>query len=301
MKPVNVVENSTGLAVLVEELTAHEHIAVDTESNSFYAYFERVCLIQISTGEEDYIIDPVVVKDLSPLGKVFESPEIEKIFHAAPNDVLGLKRDFQFQFRNVFDTAVSCKLLGYKHLGLARIIERHFGVALNKKRWQRCDWGKRPLKPEQIDYARMDTHFLIPLRHRLAEDLASLDLSDMAKVASEKACQQEVPGKSFQPEGYIQISGAKSLDDVGKRVLKGLYLYRDQVARRRNRAPFRIISNETLLRLSTHRPKDLKGIAEIKGLPRSYNHGPGAHRLLKLIKKNEDHEGPVPLLIEDRS
>ena len=111
----------------MRQLSNAPHIAIDTESNSFYAIFERICLIQVSTTERDYILDPLALKDLEALGTILEDPKIEKIFHAASNDVLGLKRDFQFQVSNLFDTAIACKLLGYKQLGLARILEQHFG------------------------------------------------------------------------------------------------------------------------------------------------------------------------------
>ena len=119
MNSATVIETASHCADLVEHLSHARHIAIDTESNSFYAYFERICLIQISTTERDYILDPLALRDLGPIGKILEDPNIEKIFHAASNDVLGLKRDFQFKVRNLFDTAIACKLLGYKKLGLA--------------------------------------------------------------------------------------------------------------------------------------------------------------------------------------
>jgi ribonuclease D len=295
MKPVIVIEELGEVEALVKQLARERYVAVDTESNSFYAYFERICLLQISTEQEDYIIDPFAVKDLSPLGEIFEDPRIQKIFHAASNDVLGLKRDYRFRFNNVFDTAVSCKLLGYNRLGLAQIIEKHFGVALNKKKWQRYDWGRRPLGREQLDYARLDTHFLIPLRHRLSEGLEELNLLIAAKEASEKACLQEAQEKCFQPDAFIQIRGARTLDDTGKRILKALYIYRDHEARRRNRAPFRVISNEALLRLAQHRPCDLNSFVAIKGLPRSYESSRDASRLLKLIRNfAESEDGAMP-------
>ena len=94
--------------------------------------------------------------------------------------------------------------------------------------------------------------------------------------------------KMFQPEGFIQIHGAKSLDQTGQRVLKALYLFRENEARRRNRAPFRILSNETLFRLANTRPKNAKEMADIKGLPRIYHNSRAAHHLLDLIRNTED-------------
>lgn len=287
MKPVVVIEEPTALQRLAETLRRTTHIAIDTESNSFYAYFERVCLIQISTSEDDFIIDPLAIEDLSPLQGAFADPSIEKVFHAAPNDVLGLKRDFHFEFHNLFDTAVACKILGYKELGLAKILQQHFDVTLNKK-WQRCDWGRRPLSDQQLDYARLDTHHLLALRNLLAEDLLAKELWDSAKESSERTGEQEFQQKVFHPESFIQLRGARSLDPVGRRVLRALYLYRDHEARRRDRAPFRVLSDETLVRLAANRPKSLEDFVKIKGLPRPFHNSRSAGHLLSMIRKWEN-------------
>ncbi len=277
---------------LIEDLSDTGYIAIDTESNSFHAYYERICLIQISTSERDYIVDPLALKDLSPLGKVLADPASQKIFHAASNDILGLKRDFQFYVANLFDTAIACKLLGYTHLGLAKILEEQFEVKLNKK-WQRCDWGRRPLQEDQLAYAQLDTHYLIALRHRLAAVLEARGLAEKAREAFAKACEQENQEKTFHPGNFIQIRGARALDPIGQCVLKALYVYRENEARRRDRAPFRILSNETLLRLAQTRPTTVQQFAKTKGVPQSYRRGRGASHLLELIRKIQQTEEAI--------
>ncbi len=286
MKPVVLIQEPALLQRLIDALRHTDHIAIDTESNSFHAYYERVCLIQISTPEDDFIIDPLALEDLSGLQESFGDPSIEKVFHAAPNDILGLKRDFHFEFRNLFDTAIACKMLGYKQLGLAKVLQQHFDVTLNKK-WQRCDWGRRPLSQQQLDYARLDTHHLLELRHTLAGELMARDLWEVAKEASERTGEQEAQQKVFHPEGYIQIRGARSLDPTARSVLRALYVFRDHEARRRNRAPFRVLSDETLLRLAASRPKNLDDFARIKGLPRPFHNSRSAEHLLSVIRKSD--------------
>jgi ribonuclease D len=167
---------------------------------------------------------------------------------------------------------------------LAKILEQHFGVVLDKK-WQRYDWGKRPLKEEQLDYASLDTHYLIPLRHSLAHDLIVKSLWDAAQEAFEKACEQELQERTFHPEAFLQIRGAQSLDPAGKHILKALYIYREHEARRRDRAPFRILTDETLLRLAVQRPRNIREFFKIRGIPRSYQGGHSAHSLLGIIRK----------------
>ncbi len=286
------IETQHDFSKLIGNLEKSAHVAVDTESNSFYAYFNRICLIQISTEQQDYIIDPFLAGDIEDFGKILSNPDIEKIFHAAANDIAGLKRDFKFTVHNIFDTSVAAKILGYRQLGLAPILLEHFGISLNKK-WQRYDWGRRPLRNEQIEYARFDTHFLIPLRHRLVAELKGKELLGAAREAFEKLCMQQITEKHFRPGDFLHIYGAQSLDVVGKRILKALYLFREKEARRRDRAPFRILTNDTLLRLALQRPRSLQDFTKIKGIPRIYTASHTAVRLLELIRRNEEQEDEV--------
>lgn len=123
LNAVAVIENQHDFSKFIGNLGKTSHVAVDTESNSYYAYFNRICLIQVSADERDYIIDPFSVGNIEAFGDILSDAGIEKIFHAAPNDIAGLKRDFKFKvINNVFDTSIAAKILGYKQLGLAPIL-----------------------------------------------------------------------------------------------------------------------------------------------------------------------------------
>ncbi len=291
LNSVAVIENQHDFSKFISTLEKTDCVAIDTESNSFYAYFNRTCLIQVSNEEQDFIIDPFSVDGIGAFGEILSNPRIEKIFHAASNDLAGLKRDFKFRVHNIFDTSIAAKMLGYKHLGLASILFDHFGISLDKK-WQRYDWGRRPLRDEQIEYARLDTHYLIPLRHRLVAELEEKELRDAAREAFEKLCLQEIAEKQFRPGDFLHIYGAQALDPAGKRILKALYLFREKEARRRDRAPFRILTNETLLKLAVQRPKNLKEFSKIKGIPRAFTSS-RAIPLLELIRRNEEQPEEV--------
>ncbi len=140
------IDQPDALAQMVEALRARRTIAVDTESNSFYAYHRRVCLIQISVPGTDYIVDPLAGMDLSPLGEIFADSRIQKVFHAAEQDIAGLWEDFRFQVTNLFDTMRAARLLGWPRAGLADLLWEHFGVRTDK-RYQRYNWGQRPSLP----------------------------------------------------------------------------------------------------------------------------------------------------------
>ncbi len=152
-----------GLKRLANILTDQPILAVDTESNSLFAYQEQVCLIQFSTSDADYLLDPLELGDLSALAPIFASPHIQKVFHAAEYDLLCLKRDFGFSFSNLFDTMLAARIVGRKEVGLGSILEAEFNLQVDK-RHQRANWGQRPLPGFLLDYARQDTHYLIPLQ-----------------------------------------------------------------------------------------------------------------------------------------
>jgi len=157
------IDTPKGLNQLITTLTNQKVIAVDTESDSLYSYFEKVCLIQFSTSQTDYLLDPLNV-DIAPLADLFADPSIEKIFHAAEYDILSLKRDYNFTFVNLFDTMLAARILGWKRYGLGSILEEQFEVKLDK-RFQRYNWGQRPLSRQALDYARLDTHYLLRLQN----------------------------------------------------------------------------------------------------------------------------------------
>src|ERR1700712_3897883 len=172
LTPPVLVADADSLARLVAALARCPFVAVDTESNSLHAYRERVCLIQFSTPDADFIVDPIRLPDLQPLAPLFANPEQQKIFHAAEYDLLCLRRDYGFAFANIFDTMSAARALGWPQVGLAAILGTHFGVTMNKK-FQRADWKRRPLTPEQLDYARLDTHYLLALRDQQFEALTA--------------------------------------------------------------------------------------------------------------------------------
>jgi len=263
--PPTWVDTPDTLAALVQCLGQESVIAVDTESNSLYAYFEQVCLIQFSVPGADYLLDPLSLPDLSTLAPIFADAAIEKVFHAAEYDVMVLKRDHDFQFANLFDTMIASRVLGWPHHGLGSILARHFGVAQDK-RMQRHNWARRPLSAGEMEYARLDTHYLLPLRRILLAELRETGLLAEAREMFAEVTAAVWQGGDFDPHGFWHIRGARDLDPAGQAVLRELYLFRDREARRRDRPPFKVIAKATLLRLSKARPRTRGELGRIKGM-----------------------------------
>jgi ribonuclease D len=165
--------SSARISTRLRTTCSEKVIGVDTEADSFYHYFDKTCLVQIATRRQIYLIDPLGLggpQELAPLGPVFASKEVCKIFHAAEYDIFVLKRDCAFRFDNLFDSMISAQILGYPSVGLQSIAKRHFGVDLPKDE-QRSDWSHRPLSAQQMSYAAADVLYLIQLAERLTREL----------------------------------------------------------------------------------------------------------------------------------
>ncbi|MFZ6026942.1 MAG: ribonuclease D [Chloroflexota bacterium] len=253
------------LQQLVEILSGEPIIGIDTESNSLHAYREQVCLVQFSTPHEDFLVDPLELQDLSPLAPVFANPDIEMVFHAAEYDVMCLKRDFGFEFMNLFDTMIAARILGIKEVGLGALLLNEFGVTLDK-RYQRANWGKRPLSAEQLAYACMDTHYLIPLRERLLDELEARQLLALAVEDFRRV--SNVNGNYNHAETDIcwQIGGAYDLTPRQVAILIELCEYRDRVAYSLDRPLFKVLSNKTLLAIAEQCPTQFEQLRRIPGL-----------------------------------
>ncbi len=247
------------------ELAKCDRLAFDTESNGFYAHKEKVCLIQISSPTEDFIVDPIAFKDISSMAPLFADPKIEKLFHAGEYDVLCLKRDYGFTFANLYDTMIAARILGTKELGLAAAIERHFGIVISKK-LQRADWGKRPLTHEMIRYAQGDTHFLMRLADIQKKLLLEKGRMDDALESFRDLAALEPNLKTFDTEGYWKLVGREDIGGQQMAVLKEIWLYREQQAQSRDRAPFRVMPEDLMVRMAQAMPETREALAAVRGM-----------------------------------
>ena len=259
------VTDPASLEAMARTLTGNPGIAIDVEGDSLYHYFPKVCLLQISTTAETYLIDPLALQDLSALGPVMASPETEKVFHAAIYDVHSLRRDFGFSFSHIFDTHMAAQLLGYEQLGLTALMARILGVEHSKLR-QRDDWSRRPLNQEQLEYAAMDTRHLLALRDALESHLREAGRLDWAKEEFVVAAASEQREKEFDPEGFRRIKGSRKLSRPQRRVLQSIFLLRDQYARAMDLPPFRVMHNSVLLDLARTPPTSQASLSQRKGI-----------------------------------
>jgi ribonuclease D len=233
---------------MLECLMPASRIAIDMEADSLYHYYEKVCLIQISSDSYTFIIDPLAIRNAGEMAPLMRDPSVEKVFHAASYDIYCLSRDYSFLFANIFDTHLAAQLLGYEYLGLSALMEGLLGIHHSKRR-QRDDWSHRPLETEQLEYAAMDTHHLLRLRDALEAELRLKGRLSWAQEEFEIAASAERREKEFDPEGFRRIKGNRDLSPQDQVVLRALYQFRDEIARKMDVPPFKVLNNSVLLDL----------------------------------------------------
>ncbi len=260
----NLVTDGALLAKLVETAQQEERIGLDTESNGFHAYFEKVCLVQVATSAADWVIDLIAV-DLKPLIPLLADPRREIILHAAEYDVLCMKRDYGLTFGCIFDTHAAAKVLGIERVGLHNLLEDELGIKTTIDE-QKSDWGKRPLSPQQLEYAFADVQFLLPLRDRIAGKLAEKGLEREAQAEFARLTAKEPRVREFDPEAWQRMKAARTLDGRGRAVLRELFLLRDRRARDLNRPPFKVLSDLFLSEVARRLPKTEEELLRVPGV-----------------------------------
>jgi len=259
------VDQPQKLRDIVPELASQDILAVDTESNSLYAYQEQVCLIQFSTREKDYLVDSLALPDLSILAPIFSSNDILKVFHAAEYDLICLFRDYGFRFNFLFDTMIAARTLGYQKIGLGSLLEQHFDIRMEKK-YQRANWGRRPIKTEMLKYARLDSHYLIPLQDRLREELEASGRWELALEDFRRLTQNIEDTTESSEEDFWKLHGARDLSPEKAAVLKSVYEFRESRAEAQDRPPFKVVSHSALVEIAESCPNNRKELTQLPSL-----------------------------------
>ncbi len=290
LPPARMITSTADLAAHVDAWAEEPLLALDTESNSLHAYREQTCLIQLSTRQADFIIDPLLIENLDPLGMLLADPQVEIVFHAAEYDVMCLKRDFGFHFAGLFDTMLAARICGSDSLGLGNMLEAFFGVKVDKKH-QRANWGERPLSDEMLRYAQLDTHYLPPLRDHWRSRLLEMGRWEEARETFDELSQTPAAEHTFDPDGFWRINGVQNLKARQLSILRELYLFREDMAKQRDCPPFKVMSDRTLLELAAAGPRHEEQLSDIAGMSRGQirRYGRG---ILKTIQRG--YNSPPP-------
>lgn len=277
---IRLISDSGDLRELGEALTGESRLAVDLEAAGFHRYSDRVCLLQVTCGEQNFIVDTLAVDPSDVLRGPLESPTVTVLLHGGDYDLRLLDRDLDLHPVKLFDTQTAAALLGEPSLGLAALLEKHLDVHVSKK-YQRADWAKRPLPDEMLDYAASDTRHLHRLADLLAERLAA---SGRTSWAEEESVLMEA--LRWNSDGDVdpvtKIKGVRNFELRDVALLREAWLWRDEVARARDRAPFRVAGDPALLEVVRERPRDVSALARVHGFSPQLAERSGAELLDRL-------------------
>lgn len=254
------IDSLSGLKEAAAVLSKEKTIAVDVEADSMYHFKEKVCLIQIASRRTNLLIDPLSIKDLSPLTSLFSNRKIKKIFHGADYDVRSLYRDFKIEINNLFDTQIASLFLGFKEIGLHAIVQSRFHIALDKK-YQKKDWSQRPLPKEMTDYAVQDVIHLIPLARLLEKKLKKKKRLEWVKEECDALSKVRPVLRSNKPLFY-SFKGAGRLDPKNLCVLEAILQLRKKIAKQKDRPLFRVFSNDAAMKMTRVKPSNLRSLKQ---------------------------------------
>lgn len=287
------IDSDGGLSALVDEFFGRPVIAVDTEAAGYHRYHDRVCLVQLTAGEETVLVDALAVQSLRSLSSLLADPETETVFHDADYDLRLLDRDHGLRVARLFDTKVAAQFLGERQIGLSNLLEDQLGVQVEKK-YQRADWAKRPLPPEMLEYAAEDTRYLPDLRRVLLQRLEEAGRRAWAEEEFEL-----VRGTRHEENGavpaFLRLKGARDLTRRQLAVLREVHDWREQEGRRRDRATFRILSREALMEIARVAPGDASALVAIRGVTPRLVGSPAGRGLMEAVERGRSaSELPSP-------
>lgn len=295
------VDTAAGVAEVASRCRAAGRFALDTEADSLHSYFHKTCLVQVTAAREHFLVDPLALErgGLEPLWKVAGDPALRVLMHGADYDVRVLDRDYGVRIHGLEDTQIMALLLGEPKTGLAALLERDLGVGLDK-RFQRADWGARPVGRALREYAAADTAWLEQLAAILRSRLEALGRWRWA-VEEFRALEEvrHVPPEP-DPYGFERVKGVRSLRGAARDRAFTLYEWREERARQADVPPFRILGNRPLVALAERPPDDLDGVAAVDGLGPRFARRLGSAVLEKLSRPRsappfrKGHREPAP-------
>jgi ribonuclease D len=242
-----VVDTEEKLAALLPSLKAATWVAVDTEADSLHAYPEKVCLIQISTAEGDWLVDPLAGLDLEPFLAALAGHEL--IMHGADYDLRLLRKHHDFVPKAIFDTMLAARLLGLRQFSLGHLVEHLLGVRLEKGT-QKANWARRPLTERMAAYARNDTRYLKHLADPLRAELKARGRLEWHREACAQLIRDSSRPRSSGLDSAWRLKGSHALDRRGLAVLRELWRWREAEAIAANKPPFFVLSHELLVELA---------------------------------------------------
>ena len=241
------IDQQSQLEPLLKALDKVDEVALDTEADNMFHYKTRVCLLQFLVGKDVFMVD--VLAPLKRDGLWSRLAKKDLLMHGSDFDIRLLHDFCEFRPKSIFDTMLAAQLLNRPRVGLASLLEDHFGVKLSKES-QKANWSKRPLTQKMLDYAALDVWHLPALRDILTKELKRLNRLGWLEQQCEAQIESGLTGFAPRDENAWRIGHSERLRGAGLSVLHAVWHWREQTAERIDVPPFKVCNNDRLLRLA---------------------------------------------------
>ena len=261
---MTMIVQSSQLEALCQKIETAGRFSMDLEFIPERTYDPELCLVQIATDEEAFIIDPLKIKDLNPLWEFVADPDTLVVLHAAEHDLDLVYRLSGLVPQNVIDTQIAAGFAGFGFpIGYGKLLSQLLNVQISKTE-SFTDWLIRPLSDSQIEYALDDVRHILPMYDKLVAELDKIDRFAWAEEECKKYTKQKRYERDRSKEFY-RVKGASALSRRGLAVLRALVEWRDKEAQRVNRPTRTITQDNILLELARRPPKAANEIDRIRG------------------------------------
>jgi ribonuclease D len=280
---IRLIDRDDSLNSIVSLVQGHPRISLDCEAAGFHRYTDRLSLVQLTAGPHTFLLDPLAIDPAPLLAPLLGDAGIEVIMHGADYDVRLLDRDLGLHLSGLFDTQIAASLLGEPGIGLSALLQRYFGIQLSKK-YQRADWAQRPLTEGMREYAAHDTLHLEGLRDLLGERLEAAGRLAWAEeeFRALERIRFEAPSGDEDPATRVKL--ARDLEPRELERLRAALLWRDTLARTRDKAPFRIAGDSALVHIARVNPTSIGALADTPELNAGMVRGPEGEALLTALE-----------------
>ena len=287
------------IAELAERASSGGRIAIDTEFVSERRYQALLCLVQVAVPDPDAeggvrteVLDPLEGElDFSPLARVLADPGVEVLMHAGRQDVGILRRSWNTEVTNVFDTQVAAGFLGFGNQeGYESLVRKVLRVKLKGSEGF-TKWDRRPLTAQQLEYAGDDARLLLTLGEELERRLEERGRLEWAR--EESRALEDVNDERDADRSYEKLPRLSRMSDSARAVARELVEWREQEARSADRPPGAVLPDQALVELARRTPRDRNGLEQIRGLPPQLLHRRGDD-VLAAIARGRDRPAPEP-------
>jgi ribonuclease D len=281
---MNVITSSAKLAAACERLARHSYVTVDTEFMRETTYYPKLCLLQVASVEEALLIDPLEPGlDLAPFFSLMRNERVEKVFHAARQDIEIFWHMARTIPKPLFDTQIAAMVCGYGDQVSYEQLANDLGNARIDKTQRFTDWSRRPLSEAQLNYAKADVTHLRAVYDALADKLS--ESGRRAWLAEDMAVLEAPATYETKPEDAWRrlVGRLKKQRDLG--VLIEVAAWRERDAQKRDVPRQRVLRDDAVMEVVQARPQNVEALGRLRAVSQGLERSRAGQALLAAVAR----------------